>query len=75
MVWDLLGKLSIVMLTTALQEYSYSHVHTTHFVGEGNSIFSVVQAGNNKVLSDNPGPVRLKYGSNISCPISKPHLL
>ena len=27
-----------------------------------------------KVLCDNPGPVRLKYGLNISCPMSKPHL-
>ena len=60
---------------TALQEYSYSQVHTTHFAVEGNSIFNVLQAGRNKVLSDNPGPVRLKYGSNISCPISKPRLL
>ena len=63
------------MLTTTSQEYSYSQVHTTHFAVEGNSIFNVLQAGRNKVLSDNPGPVRLKYGSNISCPISKPHLL
>ena len=75
MVWDVLRKQSIVTLTTVLREYSYSQVHTTHFTVEGNSIFNLVQAGHDKVLSDNPGQVRLKYGSNTSCLISKPHLL
>ena len=46
-------------LTTAYQEYSYSQGHhdTTHFAAvEGrNSISNVAKAGQNKVLSDNPG--------------------